>query len=106
MATAEAITAATAAKAGGVAVLIAMLSKDLDLIMVLLVGTTGGVIFFFKEWSHLTVKSSKLKIFAEFMVTIPMAVSTYGVVFYAGTKGVNTYLDFGTAKWIFLSLMA
>ena len=106
MATAEAITAATVAKAGGLAVFIAILSEDLDLIMVLLVGIVGGIIFFFKEWTHLTVETTKLKSFAEFMITIPMATSTAGVGFYAGTKFINTYLDCGSAMWIFLSLMA
>ena len=106
MAITEAITGGTATKAGSLAVGIAMLSKDLDLIMVIIVGIVGGLIFFFKEWTHLTVKSTRLKTFAEFMLTIPMAISTSGVVFYTGTKVVNTYLDFGSAVWIFLALMA
>ncbi len=40
------------------------------------------------------------------MITIPMAISTAGAVFYFGTKGINQYLDFGSAMWIFLALMA
>ena len=103
--TKEAVGAGTL-KSGGISALIAMLSNDLDLLMVLIVGTVGGAIFFFREYTHLTVKTTRLKAFAEFMVTIPMAVSTSGAVFYAGTKVINTYLDFGSAMWIFLALMA
>jgi len=102
----ETITAATPAKAGMLASLIALVSKDMDLMMVIIVGFIGGVLFFFKEWTHLTVKTTKLKALSELMVTIPMSISTAGVVFYLGNDILHRFLEIDSAIWIFLALMA
>jgi len=99
-------TLATAAKAGGLASAVTLTSTDVNLQMVLLVGVVGGVAFFFKEVTHLTIKTTTLKIMAELFFILPMSVSTAGVVFYSGVKVVNPYYDVGEWLWIFLALMA
>jgi len=104
MATLEAL--ATATKAGGLASAVTLASTDVNFQMVLLVGIVGGVAFFFKEVTHLTMKTTTLKIMAELFFIIPMSVSTAGVVFYSGMNVVNPYYDAGEWLWIFLALMA
>lgn len=104
MATVETVIAAT--KAGALASVVTAATIDTNIKMVLLVGVVGGCAFFFKEVTHLTIKTTTLKIMAELFFILPMSISTAGVVFYSGINGVNPYYDMGEWLWIFLALMA
>ena len=99
-------TAITAAKAGTLASAVTMASTDANLQMVLLVGGVGGAAFFFKEVTHLTMKTTTLKVMAELFFIVPMSISTAGVVFYSGVNGANQYYNMGELLWIFMALMA
>jgi len=102
----QAETIITATKAGSLASVVTMASTDVNLQMVLLVGVVGGIAFFFKEVTHLTMRTTTLKVMAELFFIIPMSISTAGVVFYSGIYGVNPYYDMGEWLWIFMALMA
>jgi len=93
-------------KAGALASAVTITTTDANLQMVLLVGVVGGIAFFFKEVTHLTTKTTTLKIMAELFFIVLMSISTAGAVFYLGIYGVNPYYDMGELLWIFLSLMA
>lgn len=107
MAIAESTALATSvAKASSIAILISMLDHDLNLVMVLIVGVLGGAIYSFKEYVYREIKLTKLKLLAEILFTIPLAVSTSGIVYYFGTEFVNTYMGLGNAIWVFAALMS
>jgi len=93
-------------KAGALASAVTITTTDANLQMVLLVGVVGGIAFFFKEVTHLTTKTTTLKIMAELFFIVLMSISTAGAVFYLGIYGVNPYYDMGELLWIFLALMA
>lgn len=99
-------TVISAFQAGAFASLITLLLGDINILMAVFVGITGGVAFFFKEYAHLDKETkkntTKMKIASEFMHMIPMSIATAGIVIFVGIETTN-YSNF---VWWFFGLLA
>jgi len=98
--------AITAVKAGAFASIITLLLGDINFLMSVIIGLTGGIAFFFKEYAHLTEdeksNTTKLKIASEFAHAIPMAIATAGIVIFVGKETT----DYSNFVWWFFGLLA
>jgi len=98
------VTAAT--KVGAISALITSIATDTDLIMVCVVGVVGGIAYVAKEFVVEEFKEQPIRTAINMLVSLLMAMSLTGFVFYAGKEGFNQHIkDVGTYVWIFLAFM-
>lgn len=100
------VITSAAIKAGSLAAAIALLTTDMELTLVFITGLIGGLIFAFKEITHLEVKTTKLKAFSELLFTIPVSISVSAIVYYVGAHSLNKYFPLHNVVWISLSMLA
>jgi len=106
VATASTIVA-TGVKVSAFTALIALVSTDMDIMMVLIVGVIGGFAYIGKEFVLEEFMENPVKNLLNMPFSILMAISLTGVVFYAGKDGFNHHVkDLGIYIWIFLAFMA
>ena len=97
----------TGVKVSAVTALITLISTDVDMMMVLIVGVLGGIVYIGKEFVLEEFMKDPLKNILNMPFSILMAMSLTGVVFYAGKDGINPHVkDLGIYIWIFLAFMA
>ncbi len=99
--------AVTGIKVSAISALIALITTDQDLLMVLIVGVVGGFAYIGKEFVLEEFLQSPLKNILNMPFSILMAISLTGIVFYGGKDGFNRHVtDLGVFVWIFLAFMA
>lgn len=95
-----------ALKAGSLGSLLVLMIGDVNLLMTVIVGLTGGIAFFFKELAHLDketrANTNKWKIATEFMHMIPMSIAMAGIVIFLGVEST----DYSNFVWWFFGLFA
>lgn len=97
----------TGVKVSAVTALITMVSTDVDMAMVLIVGIIGGIVYIVKEFVLEEFLKAPLRSLFNMPFSILMAMSLTGIVFYAGIDGINPHVkDLGIYVWIFLAFMA
>ena len=101
----ETSAATVAFKAGTFSALLTLILNDANLTLAILIGLVSGLIFYFKEVTHLEIKSTLPKMISEFFFTIPMTLSFTLIIYMFGTKFVNSYYDLGSWFWLALSMM-
>jgi len=98
---------ATGVKVSAFTAFIALVSTDMDIMMVLIVGVIGGFAYIGKEFVLEEFMENPIKNLLNMPFSILMAISLTGVVFYAGKDGFNPHVkDLGIYIWIFLAFMA
>ncbi len=96
----------TAAKSGALVALLALIIADVNLMIVIIVGTIIGIIVYLKEVTQpdapeLTIMGHII----NFIMTIIIVLSVTGTVFFFGVELVNTYYPLGTWFWVFTSII-
>ena len=97
----------TGVKVSAITALITIVGTDMNMMMVLIVGILGGIVYIGKEFVLEEFMKNPLKNILNMPFSILMAMSLTGVVFYAGKDGINPHVkDLGIYIWIFLAFMA
>lgn len=102
----ETAAALTAVKSGALVALIALVMTDVNLLIVLIVGSIIGVIVYLKEITHPDAPDlTKSRHFVNFIMTIFIVLSVTGSVFFFGVELINDFYPLGIWFWVFASVI-
>ena len=99
-------TIVAGAKAGVISSLVAIVTTDVNLMMVITVGAVGGIGHVVKEFVMDDFKKSPILNTLNMMVSAAISMALVGFVFYLGIDAFNVHVkDIGVFVWIFLAFM-